>query len=79
MLYKQRKKYILCAVYLSWMILFPELLEELEICTVSVPKNGEWVESTIDQIDDEAFVEIDYKFGLLEWIDCEEEDWIRSR
>ena len=66
-LFKKRKKYFLCAVYLSWMILFPELLEELELCTVSVLENGEWVESTIDQIDEEALTEIDYKLGLLEW------------
>ena len=83
---KQRKKYVLCAAYLSWMILFPELLEEWKLCEVSVLENGEWVESSIDQVDssisqmdgstgqmdEEVLMEVEYKWGLLKWIDCKE-------
>ena len=62
--FEQRKRFLLCAVYLSWMLLFPELLEEWKLCTVSVLEQGEWVECSMEQIADDALVEVDYKLGL---------------
>ena len=70
--FEQRKRFLLCAVYLSWMLLFPELLEEWKLCTVSVLEQGEWVERSMEQIADDALVEVDYKLGLAEWLNAGE-------
>ena len=70
--FEQRKRFLLCAVYLSWMFLFPELLEEWKLCTVSVLEQGEWVECSMEQIADDALVEVDYKLGLAEWLNAGE-------
>ena len=69
---EQRKRFLLCAVYLSWMLLFPELLEEWKLCTVSVLEQGEWVECSMEQIADDALVEVDYKLGLAAWLNAGE-------
>ena len=68
--FEQRKRFLLCAVYLSWMLLFPELLEEWKLCTVSVLEQGEWVECSMEQIADDALVEVDYKLGLAAWLNA---------
>ena len=70
--FEQRKRFLLCAVYLSWMLLFPELLEEWKLCTVSVLEQGEWVECSMEQIADDALVEVDYKLGLAAWLNAGE-------
>ena len=70
--FEQRKRLLLCAVYLSWMLLFPELLEEWKLCTVSVLEQGEWVECSMEQIADDALVEVDYKLGLAAWLNAGE-------
>ena len=70
--FEQRKRFWLCAVYLSWMLLFPELLEEWKLCTVSVLEQGEWVECSMEQIADDALVEVDYKLGLAAWLNAGE-------
>ena len=70
--FAQRKRFLLCAVYLSWMLLFPELLEEWKLCTVSVLEQGEWVECSMEQIADDALVEVDYKLGLAAWLNAGE-------
>ena len=70
--YEQRKRFLLCAVYLSWILLFPELLEEWKLCTVSVLEQGEWVECSMEQIADDALVEVDYKLGLAAWLNARE-------
>ena len=70
--FEQRKRFLLCAVYLSWMLLFPELLEEWKLCTVSVLAQGEWVECSMEQIADDALVEVDYKLGLAAWLNAGE-------
>ena len=70
--FEQRKRFLLCAVYLSWMLLFPELLEEWKLCTVSVLEQGEWVERSMEQIADDALVEVDYKLGLAAWLNAGE-------
>lgn len=70
--FEQRKRFLLCVVYLSWMLLFPELLEEWKLCTVSVLEQGEWVECSMEQIADDALVEVDYKLGLAAWLNAGE-------
>ena len=70
--FEQRKRFLLCAVYLSWILLFPELLEEWKLCTVSVLEQGEWVECSMEQIADDALVEVDYKLGLAAWLNAGE-------
>lgn len=70
---ENKKRIFLCAVYLSWLLLFPELLEEWKLCTVSVLENGTWVEATMDQIDEDTVMEVEYKLGFAEWIGGETE------